>query len=76
MPYCLTCCHLCSCRYNAVYRLVGQVLVLIITRAHDNVFASLNMVLSITRLLVAECKTIEVSPDRIERRYAQVGTWI
>jgi len=60
-------------RYQAVYRLVGGVLVMVFSDGHSgNVYSSLNLVLALSRLLVMECKSIEVTGERLEKRYAQV----
>lgn len=45
---------------------------MVISRGHDNAFASLNLANAVTRLLVAECKSVEVTAERVEKRYAQV----
>jgi hypothetical protein len=55
-----------------VYRLLHQVLVVVVSRAHGNVFSSLNLVAAISRLLVAEAKSIELTPERLLKKYAQV----
>lgn len=55
-----------------VYRLLHQVLVVVVSRSHANVFANLNLVASISRLLVAEVKSVEVTPERLLKKYAQV----
>jgi hypothetical protein len=60
-------------RYAVVYRLLHQVLVVVVSRAHANVFSSLNLVAAISRLLVAEAKSIELTPERLLKKYAQVG---
>jgi hypothetical protein len=56
-----------------VYRLLHQVLVVVVSRAHSNVFSSLNLVAAISRLLIAEAKSIELTPERLLKKYAQVG---
>jgi hypothetical protein len=55
-----------------VYRLLHGVLVIVVSRSHANVFANLNLVASISRLLVAELKSVEITPERVLKRYAQV----
>jgi hypothetical protein len=59
-------------RYAVVYRLLHQVLVVVVSRAHANVFSSLNLVAAISRLLVAEAKSIELTQERLLKKYAQV----
>jgi hypothetical protein len=59
-------------RYAVVYRLLHQVLVVVVSRAHSNVFSSLNLAAAISRLLVAEAKSIELTPERLLKKYAQV----
>lgn len=51
---------------------MGSVLIIAITRAGANPFASLNLVTTVTRMLCAECKTVDVTPARLLKRYAQV----
>lgn len=57
--------------YDAVYRVVGSVFIIAITRAGANPFAALNLVSAVTRLLCAECKNVELTPARILKRYPQ-----
>eukprot|EP00879_Flechtneria_rotunda_P020285 GHRR01021333.1.p1 GENE.GHRR01021333.1~~GHRR01021333.1.p1 ORF type:complete len:553 (+),score=155.38 GHRR01021333.1:577-2235(+) len=59
-------------RYAVVYRLLHHVLIIIVSRAHSNVFASLNLVSAVSRLLVVEAKTVELTPERLLKKYAQV----
>eukprot|EP00878_Enallax_costatus_P034901 GHUV01038844.1.p1 GENE.GHUV01038844.1~~GHUV01038844.1.p1 ORF type:complete len:430 (+),score=127.81 GHUV01038844.1:269-1558(+) len=59
-------------RYAVVYRLLHQVLIVVVSRAHSNVFSCLNLAAGISRLLVAEAKSIELTPERLLRKYAQV----
>lgn len=59
-------------RYAVVYRLLNQVLVVVVSRSHANVFANLNLVAAISRLLVAELRSVEVTPERLLKKYAQV----
>lgn len=56
-----------------MYRVVGGVFIIAITRAGANTFAALNLVSAVTRLLCAECKTVDLTAARILKRYAQVG---
>jgi hypothetical protein len=55
-----------------VYRLLHNVLVIVVSRAHANVFANLNLVTVISRMLVAELKSVEITPERVLKKYAQV----
>lgn len=55
-----------------MYRLLNQVLVVVVSRSHANVFANLNLVAAISRLLVAELRSVEVTPERLLKKYAQV----
>lgn len=71
-----TACCLSPCRYAVVYRLLHGVLVIVVSRSHANVFASLNLVAAISRLLVAELKSVEITPERLLKKYAQVGDWL
>lgn len=56
-----------------MYRLLHQVLVIVVSRAHANVFSCLNLAAGISRLLVAEAKSIELTPERLLKKYAQVS---
>jgi hypothetical protein len=71
MYVCIFVC-LCVRRYAAVYRLVHQVLVIVVSAAHANVLSCLNLAASISRLLVAEARSIELTQERILKKYAQV----
>jgi hypothetical protein len=55
-----------------VYRLLHGVLVIVVSRSHANVFANLNLVAAVSRLLVAELKSVEITPERLLKKYAQV----
>lgn len=60
-------------RFTAVYRVVNQVLVIVVSRPASNVFTSINLAAAITRLLIAELKSpTEVMPERVEKKYPQV----
>jgi hypothetical protein len=61
-----------SHRYQVVYRLVGQVVVIVVADRRGNVFSCLNLARALSQLLVMECKTVDVSPERLEKRYPQV----
>lgn len=61
-----------SCRYAVVYRLLHGVLLIVVSRSHANVFSNLNLVAAISRLLVAELKSVEITPERVIKKYAQV----
>lgn len=74
-PCAVLCGGLCwwlSCRYAVVYRLLHGVLAIVVSRSHANVFANLNLVAAISRLLVAELKSVEITPERVIKKYAQV----
>lgn len=57
--------------YRAVYRAVNQVFIIVVARG-GNAFASLNLVNAVVKLLVAECRSLDVTPDKIQRRYAEI----
>ena len=65
--------QLVGCRYAVVYRLLHGVLVVVVSRCHANVFANLNLVAAISRLLVAELNSVGITPERLLKKYAQVG---
>jgi hypothetical protein len=51
---------------------VGSIFVIAVTRTGSNPFVALNLVTAITRMLCAECKTVDLTPGRVLKRYAQV----
>ena len=63
-----------ACRYRVVYRLVNSVYVMTVAAAHTNVFYTLQLVEGAVRVLVAACKGVDVTPDKVTRRYPEVGT--
>lgn len=63
-----------ACRYRVVYRLVNGVYVMTVAAAHTNVFYMLQLVEGAVRVLVAACKGVDVTPDKVTRRYPEVGT--
>ena len=56
-----------------VYRLVNSVYVMTVAAAHTNVFYTLQLVEGAVRVLVAACKGVDVTPDKVTRRYPEVG---
>jgi len=54
-----------------VYRVVGSLFIIAVTRAGANPFAALNLVTAVTRLLCAECKTVDLTAARVLKRYPQ-----
>lgn len=72
LDYPVMSCAVMSCRYAVVYRLLHGVLVIVVSRSHANVFSNLNLVAAISRLLVAELKSVEITPERVIKKYAQV----
>ncbi|KAI9125754.1 hypothetical protein K1719_003172 [Acacia pycnantha] len=63
-------------RYRVVYRLVNGIYVLGITVAdHDNtvnVFECINIVNQAVSVIVTACRGVEVTPDKLSRKYAEV----
>jgi len=72
-------------RARAVYRTVGRVAVVVVAPTDGggaagapfapsgpSAFAALGLASAVARLLVAECKAVDVTQERVERRFAQI----
>ncbi|KAK9845801.1 hypothetical protein WJX81_002731 [Elliptochloris bilobata] len=59
-------------RLRVVYRLVGGVLLMGVVRAGACVLRLLRLLDAVTRLLVAAARTVDVTPDKLARRYPEV----
>ncbi|KAI4344405.1 hypothetical protein L6164_011637 [Bauhinia variegata] len=63
-------------RYRVVYRLVNGIYVLGITVAdHDNsvnVFECINIVNHAVSVIVAACRGVDVTPEKLSRKYAEI----
>ena len=55
-----------------VYRLVGGVLLMGVVRRGACVLRLLRLLDAATRLLVAAARTVDVTPDKLARRYPEV----
>ena len=60
------------CRYRVVYRLVNMVYAMVVAPAAANVFFALQLLDPITRLLIAASRGVEVTPDKLTKRYSEV----
>lgn len=56
-----------------VYRVVNQVLVLVVAYNYVSVFTSLALLSKVVQTLISESKTLELTPERIDRAFAEVG---
>ena len=55
-----------------VYRLVHMVYAMVVAPAAANVFFALQLLEPVTRLLIAASRGVEVTPDKLTRRYSEV----
>ncbi len=55
-----------------VYRLVSSIWVMTVTPAVTNVLLCTQLIAATARLLVAACKGVDVTPDKIARKYPEV----
>jgi hypothetical protein len=65
-------------KYRVIYRLVNTVYVLGITSADlddvdSNIFACACMVNQAVSVVVAACKGVDVTPDKLSRKYTEVS---
>lgn len=63
-----------SCRLLVVYRLINSVWVMTVTPAVTNVLLCTQLIAATARLLVAACKGVDVTPDKIARKYPEVSS--
>ena len=55
-----------------VYRLVGGVYLMVIASAHANVLWLLGLMDACVRVLIGVARSVEVTPDKLARRYPEV----
>lgn len=60
------------CRYRVVYRLVNTVYVMAVASAAANVFSLMKLVDAITRVATLASRGVEVTPEKLSRRYPEV----
>ena len=60
------------CRLLVVYRLINSVWVMTVTPAVTNVLLCAQLISATARLLVTACKGVDVTPDKIARKYPEV----
>jgi hypothetical protein len=60
-------------RFTAVYHVVGQLIVFVVSGHCSNVFSSLALLNAVIRIAVAETKVLDLPQDRVERKHAEVG---
>lgn len=58
--------------YRVVYRLVGGVYLMLVAAPHSNVLWLLELVSACVRILIAVSRGVEVTPDKLARRYPEV----
>ncbi|KAG9446202.1 hypothetical protein H6P81_012330 [Aristolochia fimbriata] len=59
-------------QYRIVYRLVNAIYVLGIATIHHNVFDCITTVNQAVSVLVAACRGVDVTPEKLHRKYAEV----
>ncbi|KAI3444156.1 hypothetical protein Pfo_000821 [Paulownia fortunei] len=62
-------------RYRVVYRLVNSIYVLAVTTIDDssnNVFECINIVNQAVSVLVAACRGVDVTPEKLGKKYAEI----
>lgn len=59
-------------RYMVTYRLVNALYIMIVTEPHTNAFVCVHLLEAITKVLVAASKGVDVTADKISRRYSEV----
>ena len=62
----------CACRHRVVYRLVGGVYLMVVAAVQANVLWLLKLLDACVRVLIAVAKAVEVTPDKLARRYPEV----
>lgn len=62
-----------SGRHRVVYRLVGGVYLMLVAEPHSNVLWLLELVAACVRILIAVARGVEVTPDKLARRYPEVA---
>lgn len=53
--------------------MVNQVLVLVVAYNYVSVFTSLALLSKVVQTLIAEAKSLELTPERIDKAFAEVG---
>lgn len=59
-------------RYTITYRMVNAILVLLISDPSTNAFVCLRLLDACSKVLVGACKGVDVTPERLSKRYADV----
>ena len=59
-------------RHRVVYRLVGGVYLMVVAAVQANVLWLLNLLDPCVRVLIGVAKSVEVTPDKLARRYPEV----
>ncbi|EPS60646.1 hypothetical protein M569_14155, partial [Genlisea aurea] len=62
-------------RYRVVYRLVNSIYVLAVTTVDDsniNVFECINIVNQAVSVVVAACRGVDVTPEKLAKKYAEI----
>lgn len=62
-----------ACRYRVVYRLVNTVYIMAVASAAANVFALMKLVDALTVIATLASRGVEVTPEKLSRRYPEVG---
>lgn len=59
-------------RYRVVYRLVNTVYIMAVASAAANVFALMKLVDALTAIATVASRGVEVTPEKLSRRYPEV----
>jgi hypothetical protein len=59
-------------RYMVTYRLVNAVYVMVVTAPTANAFLCVQLLDAVTKILVASAKGVDVTADKIARKYQEV----
>lgn len=61
-------------RYAVTYRLVNAVYVMVVAEQGANAFLCVQLLEAVTKILVAAGRGVDVTPDKIGRKYQEVGS--
>ncbi|KAL6761513.1 hypothetical protein V8C86DRAFT_2534919 [Haematococcus lacustris] len=69
----LTCGSLVIGRWRGTYRLVGAILVLVLVPLVTNTWHALHLLDKVVRVVTLDYQALELTKERVEKRYAEVG---
>ena len=62
-------------RYSVTYRLVNSVYAMVVAPPGANVFLAMQLVDAVAKVLVGVSRGVDVTPDKLVKRYTEVGGW-